>query len=114
MVPPGNTARKRGAGRHALAQSSAHVRDDVVQMRVALGHHEFVHFHGAGHADPAQVIALQVDQHDMLGALLRIGQQFLALGVVAGRRAAARAGAGDRAGLDPIRRPRAPDAPARN
>ena len=45
-------------------------------MRIALNHHLVGQAHAAGLADAANVVAPQVDQHQMLGALFRIGQQF--------------------------------------
>ncbi len=55
----------------------------------------------AGGADPAEVVAAEVDQHDVLGALLRIGQQFLLeTQILLGSRPAW-PGPGDRAHLDP-------------
>ena len=46
--------------------------------------------------DAADVVAAEVDQHDVLGALLRVGQQLLRQRAVLLRRRAARARAGDR------------------
>ena len=37
---------------------------------------ELRHLDGAGPADPAQVVAAQVDQHHVLGAFLRVGEQL--------------------------------------
>ena len=45
-------------------------------MRVLLNHHEFGEVDRPELAHFADVIAAQVDQHDMLGALLFIGQQL--------------------------------------
>ena len=48
-----------------------------------------VTFTDAGFGDAADVVAAEVDQHDVLGALLRIGQQFLGeRAILLGRRAA--------------------------
>src|SRR5690606_17728222 len=84
--------------RHALAQFAADVGDDVVHVFVGLHHHQLVHAHAARPADPAQVVALQVDEHHMLGPLLGMADQLAdALGfVITGD---TRAGAGDRAGI---------------
>ena len=38
--------------------------------------HELIDVHGARFADAAEVVAFQVDQHDVLGALLRVGVQL--------------------------------------
>ncbi len=58
------------------AQLPAHVRDDVLHVRVLLDHHLLVHLHGPVAADPPQVVAPQVEQHDVLGPLLLVGQQL--------------------------------------
>ncbi len=52
--------------------------------------------------DAADVIAAEIEQHQMLGALLRVGQQFVLQRFVFVRRRAARAGAGDRADGDDV------------
>ena len=46
--------------------------------------------------DAADVVAAQVDEHDVLGALLGIGQQLFGQGTVLGLVGAAAAGAGQR------------------
>ena len=68
------------------------------QVRVGLDGHERLHLDGAELADAAEVVAAEVDEHHVLGALLLVGEQvggdrLVLLGV-----AAARAGARDRAG----------------
>ncbi len=52
------------------------------------------------HGHAAHVVAAEVEQHQVLGALLGIGQQLLLQRQVLFRRLAARAGAGDRADGD--------------
>ncbi len=54
------------------------------------------HGHGAVLADAAQVVAAQVHQHDVLGALLGIGQQFVGEVAILLGLLAAPACAGDR------------------
>ena len=49
----------------------------------------------AGLADPAQVVAAQVDEHQVLGALLGVGEQLVGERLVLLRRGAAVPGAGD-------------------
>ena len=56
----------------------------VSRTRAELGH-------------PADVVAAEVHQHEVLGALLGVGRQLLGERRVLLRRRAARAGAGDRA-----------------
>src|SRR5690606_13597010 len=58
------------------AQPTAHVADDVVHVGVAFDRHQLVHLDAAGHADAAEVVALQVDQHHVLGALLGVADQL--------------------------------------
>ena len=43
---------------------------------IGLDGHELVDPHGARLTDTTEVIALQVNQHDVLGALLRVGGQL--------------------------------------
>ena len=66
-------------------------------MAVTLGHEALAHLDAAGLAHVADVVAAQVDQHQVLGALLGVGQQFRLQGQVLGRRRTARARARDRA-----------------
>ena len=58
---------------------------------------------GADARDAADVIAAEVEQHQMLGALLGIGEQPILVGLVLVRRRSARHGAGDRADGDGAR-----------
>ena len=64
--------------------------------------HQLVDFDAADRRDPADVVAAEIDQHDVFGALFGVGEQIgfeLAL-FFGGGAAAARAG--DRAQLDGI------------
>ena len=113
IVPPGNTARMTSPGVTSARSAPAHVRDDVMHVRVTLDRHQLVHFDRARHADAAEIVALQVDQHDVLGAFLGMADQFAHARrvVVAGE---ARPRAGDRPRLrDAVAHVR-PGAPARN
>ena len=66
-------------------------------VAVALDEEAVGHLHRADLGDAADVVAAEIEQHQMLGALLRIGEQFRAeRGVLLGRLAAP-ARAGDRA-----------------
>ena len=80
-------------------QVAAHVAHDVDDVTVELVDHELVDAHRAVLADPAEVVALQVDQHDVLGAVL--GVEVELLGEVVGGERAAGPRAGDGAGLGP-------------
>src|SRR5690606_11417241 len=62
--------------RHAFAQFAGDVGDDVVHVFVGLHHHQLIHAHAAGPADPAQVVAFQVDQHHVFGPFLGMADQF--------------------------------------
>ena len=67
-------------------------------VRVGLDGHERVDLDRAVLAHPAEVVAPEVDEHDVLGALLLVGEQALGDPRVLGLVGAARARAGDRAG----------------
>ena len=82
------------------AQAALDVADDVHDVRVALNDHEVVHFHAREFARAAHVVAREVHEHEVLGALLRIGEEFGGVRVVLGGSRAAFAGAGDRADFD--------------
>ena len=70
-------------------------------MAVVLDDHEVVDLHRAVLADAAEVVAAEVDEHHVLGALLRVGQQLRGdLRVLLGG-GAARARARRSAGRDP-------------
>ena len=68
-------------------------------------HHVAVAFDGEQVADPdaaelrdaADVVAGEIDEHDVLGPFLRIGEQFVGQSLVFLGRRAARPGAGERA-----------------
>ena len=65
-------------------------------MAVALDVAVVLDPHRARHTDPAQIVAAEVDQHQMLGALLLIGQQVLLQQLVLFLGLAPPAGTGDR------------------
>ena len=75
MVPPGNSARMAAMGVDALAQQTAHVGDDVVHMGIALDRHVLIDAHRAADADAAEIVALQIDEHHVLRALLLVAEQ---------------------------------------
>ena len=82
----------RGELRPQLTDHSGH---DVHHVAVALHRGELRHLDGARYADPAEVVAGQVDEHDVFGPLLRVGHQVgRERGVLVGG-GAAPAGAGD-------------------
>ncbi len=74
------------AGKQAVTASSAvlpvgqqprHRRHQVHDVAVALDVAVVLDAHGARLADPAQVVAAEVDQHQVLGAFLLVRQQLL-------------------------------------
>ena len=77
-------------------QLALHVGNDVHHVRIVLDLHVLGHLDGADLRDAADVVAPQIHQHHMLGALLRIGQQFGRQRGIFLRGLAARARAGDR------------------
>ncbi len=84
-----------------LAQGARHLADDVQHVRVGLDDHQLVDRDRAVLADPPEVVATQVDQHHVLGALLGVGDQPLGEAAVLLGACAARIGAGDRPRLHP-------------
>ena len=57
-----------------VGQFALHLTHDVEHMRVTLDGHEIGHPHGAVARETTDVVAAKVDQHDMLGALLLVGE----------------------------------------
>ena len=81
-------------------QPALDVRHEVEDVAVALHLHVLADRDRPGAGDPAQVVATEVDEHDVLGALLRIALELLGQeGVLAGVHAAG-TGAGDRVGRE--------------
>ncbi len=70
-------------------------------MGVRLDCHPLIDLDRTGLADPAEIIALQVDQHDMLRALLRMGRELRHLGHVATRTQTPRTCSSNGTGIDP-------------
>ena len=73
-------------------------------VAVGLDGHQLVDRDRPVLGDPAEVVAAEVDEHDVLGPLLRVGEQLLGVGAILLLVLPARVGAGDRTGLDPPRR----------
>jgi hypothetical protein len=67
-------------------------------MGVALDGHVIDHIDAAGTGDPPEVVSGQVDEHDMFGLFLGVGQELLGESIVLGHRPAPRPGSGQ--GLD--------------
>ena len=81
------------------SQPAAHIGDDVMHVGIALDHHQFVHRHRTGLADTPDVIALEIDQHHVLGPLLRVSDQLSRQTAIGARIGAAWSGTRDRPGL---------------
>ena len=65
------------------------MRDEVHDVAVALDVCKIVHIDRAAAADAPEVVAPEVDQHQVLGVLLRVvAQRLLALLILLPRRAA--------------------------
>ena len=60
-------------GGELRAELPSIVADQVHDVRVALDVHEICHLDGAVFADAADVVAAEVDEHDVLGAFLLVG-----------------------------------------
>src|SRR4030081_988745 len=52
------------------------MRHDVHDVTVALDRHLLGHFYAAEFGDAPEIVAPQIDQHDVLGAFLWIGHQL--------------------------------------
>jgi hypothetical protein len=72
----------------------------VHHVGVAFHEHDFLGAHARKLAHPPDVVAAQVDQHDVLGSLFLIGAQFFLESLVLVLGFAARARSGDRPVFD--------------
>ena len=95
-VPAGNAAANRSNASLPGRELAVHAADDVHHVAVALDMTVRIHADGAGSRDAAEVVAREIDEHDVLGVLLRIGEQFLLQSRVLRAVLAARPRAGDR------------------
>ena len=87
-------------------EPTGNVRGDVHDVAVPLDRHHVGQFDTAEFSDSADIVATQIHEHDVLGPLLRIGQQLAFQRLIVFNRltATARAGKrpiGDHAVLDP-------------
>ncbi len=99
-VPAGRPASSADSASWPSASAPVDVRDDVHHVAVALDDELLVGVDRADPRHPADVVAAEVEQHQVLGALLGVGQQLGLERRVLGRGRAARPGAGDRADGD--------------
>ena len=100
MGAPGERAgREHGPQRvervQVRPQLGLDVAHEVEDVAVALDLHVLAGGHGARPRDAAEVVAPEVHEHHVLGALLGVAAQLVGQAVVLGRRRAARPRAGD-------------------
>ena len=86
IEPPGKHARTQSTGVRSRSSTPGDRRDQLVHRRVGLDDHELRHAHGVDLADASEVVAQQVDDHQVLGERLLVA--------AAARRAAPRRDAG--------------------
>ena len=72
------------------------IRDDVHDMAVALDREFLRHLDRTHLRDPPDIVAAEIEQHQMLGAFLLVGQKLRREALVLGLRLAAPACSGDR------------------
>ena len=94
-VPAGKAGHQRIDRVVLLVEPSGDVGDDVHDVAVALDEEARGHVDGADLGDAADVVAAEVEQHQVLGALLGVLQQRLRQRLVLGVGGAARRRAGD-------------------
>ena len=76
-------------------ESPPHLADQMHDVAVTAHLHELHHLYRARLANATEIVAAEIDQHDVLGTLLLVGQQLGLQGEVGRLVDAARAGAGD-------------------
>ena len=76
-VPAGKHGHQRVEPIVILGQLPFDDRDQVHHVRVALERHEGRHAHAAVVADAAEIVAAEIDEHDVLGALLLVALQLV-------------------------------------
>ena len=86
--------------RDAVAQLAGDLGDEMRDVREALRLEEALDLDRAGHADAREVVAAEVDEHHVLGAVLLGGEQPLGVALAA-RSSCRRSGSGSRACLRP-------------
>jgi len=100
VFPPETSPAEDRANRIPRAVAGLHVRNDVNHVGIALDRREFVYPDRTGLGHATHVVAPQIDQHEMFGALLRIREQLLFERPIFLGRAPARAGSRDGADVD--------------
>ena len=100
-VPAGSVARSTSIGLEPSDQVAGHLRRQVHHVAVALERHQLVDVHPAEAGDAPDVVAGEVDEHHVLGPLLRVLGQLGGHAPVVLVGGAALAGAGDRPARSP-------------
>src|SRR5271157_518026 len=94
--PRREDASQRVEGVESGLHARFHVAHEMEDVAVALDLHVLGHRHRPGPGHPAEVVAAQIDEHDVLRPLLWIALECVGEGVVLGRGGATRPGSGDR------------------
>ena len=76
MEPPGKHARMQSGGSTSSRKRAAHGGDELMHGLVGLDVHEVGNVHGAHLADHAEIVAQEVGDHQVLGAVLLAGAQL--------------------------------------
>ena len=85
-VPAGKPAASASSASRFVGELALDVRDDVHDLAVALDEELVGDLDGADLGDAADVVAAEIEQHQVLGALLRIGEQLVLQRLVLVRR----------------------------
>ena len=75
-VPAGKPARNASIAVSPCAQLAVDLADQVQHVRIPLDHHELGDAHRSVRGDAADVVASEIDEHQMLGALLLVVHQL--------------------------------------
>ena len=97
-VPAGSVARSTSIGPRPSHERAGDLRREVHHVAVALERHQLVDVDGAEAGHPTDVVAGEVDEHHVLGALLGMFHELGGEAPVVLVGAAALARAGDRPG----------------
>ena len=94
-VPAGKQAISASKQSTSSRKPAAQARNQMHHVRKALHGHELFDFYAAVFADAAKIVAAEVHEHDVLGALFFAGEHLLFEALVFGFVSAARQSAGD-------------------
>ena len=113
-VPAGSVARSTSIGPETVTEPPGHLRRQVHHVAVPLERHQLVDGDRAELGHPPDVVARQIDEHDVLGALLGMLHQLGRHEPVVLVGAPSATGPGDRARTRRSGRATAPSARATN